>query len=134
MGQSQEVTYYDYETEEEVTVPLPHKNEVCPRCEGVGTHLTPSIGNHAYSREEFDEAFEPGSEEREAYFSRGGRYDVTCEKCGGKNVILVVDEAACTTPEQKAHLKAYKKHQRRMVQDRVDDTRTMWYESGCPMD
>jgi hypothetical protein len=134
MSQEKEVSYYDQETEEEVTVSLPHKHEVCDRCDGHGTHLTPSIGSHAYSQEEFYEAFPPGSEEREAYFSRGGMYDVTCEKCGGKNVVLVVDEAACTTPEQKAHLKAYKDYQRESAQEAAADARTRWYENGCPLD
>jgi hypothetical protein len=132
--QSREVTYHDVETGDEVVALLPHKHEVCSKCDGHGTHLTPSIGNHAYSQEEFDEAFEPGSEEREAYFSRGGMYDVPCEVCGGKNVVLVVDGDACTTPEQKEHLAAYLKYQRQVAQDRADDARTMWYESGCPTD
>jgi hypothetical protein len=45
---------------------------------------------HAYSAEEFFDEFD--EEEREEYFRPGGRYDVQCETCGGKNVILVVDE------------------------------------------
>lgn len=129
----QEITYIDSDGEE-VCVSLPHKNEVCPKCEGHGTHLTESIGSHAYSQEEFEEAFPCGSEEREHYFRRGGMYDVICTVCGGKNVVLVVDEAACTTPEQKAHLKAYKKAERERAREEAEDRRTMWYESGCPMD
>jgi len=73
---------------------LPGRFEVCPRCEGHGTHLTPSIGEHAYSAEEFNETFwEP--EDRAEYFRRGGMYDVDCETCRGKRVILVPDEDAC---------------------------------------
>ena len=75
---------------EEVEYSLPSKNEVCSRCEGYGTHLNPSIGEHAYTREEFEESFD--YEEQEEYFKRGGRYDVTCEECRGKRVIEVPDE------------------------------------------
>lgn len=72
-------------------ITLPARMEVCPRCDGFGTHLNPSIGEHAYSEEEFDEAFhEP--EDREEYFKRGGIYDVTCRECHGNRVIAVPDE------------------------------------------
>jgi hypothetical protein len=73
------------------TLKLPAKREVCHRCEGEGTILNPSIGEHAYSAEEFDEAFEPGSEEREHYFKRGGMYDVRCPECEGDRVVAVLD-------------------------------------------
>lgn len=74
--------------EREVTVP--GRYEVCGTCDGHGTHLTPSIRDHAYSREEFEEAFFE-EEEREAYFKRGGMYDVQCETCKGRRVVLVPD-------------------------------------------
>src|SRR5262245_61220173 len=69
---------------------LPARREVCDRCDGYGTHLHPAIGGHAYSPEEFNEAFFE-DDEREAYFTRGGRYDVRCEVCGGEKVVDVVD-------------------------------------------
>jgi hypothetical protein len=75
---------------EEITYELPARMEVCNRCHGHGTHLNPNIGQHAYTPEEFAEAFDD-DESREAYFTRGGMYDVTCESCGGQNVIAVVD-------------------------------------------
>ena len=51
---------------------LPGKMEVCPRCDGAGTHLTPSIEEHAYTGEEFMEAFsEPEDREHER----------TCAEC-----------------------------------------------------
>lgn len=67
--------------------------EVCERCEGYGTHLTPSIGQHAYTAEEFHESFD--DEEAEEYFRRGGRYDVPCETCSGIRVALAPDVATC---------------------------------------
>jgi len=84
---------------------LPGKYEVCDRCEGHGTHLHPAIGEHAYTAEEFAESFD--DEEREEYFRHGGRYDVTCEECRGVRVVLVVDEEACKSPEQRAALELY---------------------------
>jgi hypothetical protein len=94
---------------EEITIELPARFEVCSRCDGHGTHLTESIGSHAYSMEEFAEEFSD-DESRDAYFQRGGMYDVTCTECGGKRVALVVDEAKCTTAALKADLAAYEEH------------------------
>jgi len=74
---------------EEVTHELPAVMEVCGRCDGHGTHLNPNIGQHAYTPEEFRESFD--DEEAAEYFKRGGIYDVTCEECGGRNVVPVVD-------------------------------------------
>lgn len=87
---------------------LPCKMEVCPTCEGHGTHLTPSMRDHAYSAEEFAESFD--DEEAAEYFQRGGRYDVVCEECHGKNVVKVVDEDSCKSEEQKAILAGHHKH------------------------
>lgn len=100
---------YENDDGEEIKIDLPAKNEVCDRCEGFGTHLTPSIGEHAYSREEFEEAFSD-EENRAQYFQRGGIYDVTCEGCRGNKVVLVVDEEHVTkygTEQEKEAMKAY---------------------------
>jgi hypothetical protein len=78
-------------SDDEILHKLPAKYEVCGRCEGHGTHLNPSIGEHCYTQEEFDEAFDD-DESREAYFTRGGMYDVQCEECHGARVVLVIDE------------------------------------------
>ncbi len=101
---------------EEVEHELPSRREVCSRCNGEGSHLTPSIGEHAYSQEEFEESFST-DEEQEAYFTRGGAYDVTCEVCGGENVEDVVDEERCDP----VLLKKY--------QDKLDDDYA--YEREC---
>jgi hypothetical protein len=95
---------------EEQTITLPVKMEVCDRCQGHGTHLTPSIGEHAYSTHAFNEAF-PEDEDRQEYFRRGGRYDVQCLTCKGANVIAVVDEDACKfNPAYKRDLVLYNAH------------------------
>ena len=114
-----EITYID-DNGDEVSCDLPSKMEVCDKCEGHGTHLNPSIGEHAYTPEEFDEAF-PEEEDRAQYFRRGGIYDVKCSVCNGLRVVPVVDNAACRTPEQKRHLKAYRAHMKREAAYRAEE-------------
>jgi hypothetical protein len=100
---------FTYETDEgeEIETELPSKFEVCDRCRGHGTHLNPSIGEHAYTPEEFEEAFFE-EEDRAEYFKRGGRYDVSCEECHGRRVVEAVDVAACALdPELTEALKRY---------------------------
>lgn len=89
------------ETEHE----LPAKFGVCSGCEGHGSRLCDGMRGHAYTAEEFYDSFD--EEEAAEYFKRGGRYDVTCDECQGKRVVLVVDEAACRSPELKATLELY---------------------------
>ncbi len=92
----------------EITHTLPARFVVCSKCEGHGTHLNPSIGEHAYTSEEFDEAFSD-DEQRAEYFKRGGIYDVPCQQCEGKRVVLEVDRAACVTPEHHKGLRELRK-------------------------
>jgi DnaJ-class molecular chaperone len=75
----------------EYTHEWPAKFAVCDDCEGHGTVLTESIRQHAYSREEFEEAFDD-DESREAYFKRGGMFDVPCPTCKGNRVVREVDK------------------------------------------
>jgi hypothetical protein len=94
------ITIWNEDGDEEEEIALPSKFEVCGNCEGHGTHLREAIREHAYTAEEFAEAFDD-DESREAYFKRGGIYDVTCETCHGARVVAVVDYEKCTK-EQKA--------------------------------
>lgn len=68
MRQTMEIEYVDDEGLE-ILEEVPAVFEVCSRCNGHGTYLNPSIGEHAYSWEEFHEAF-PFDEDREQYFTR----------------------------------------------------------------
>lgn len=70
------------EDENEVEYTIPVCFEVCPTCEGKGSHVNPSIDSHGLSREDFDE----DPDFREEYFS--GAYDVTCYACSGKRVVI----------------------------------------------
>ena len=103
--------------------------EVCARCSGHGTVLNPSIANHAYSQEEFEEAFPAGSEEREAYLHRGGMYDVTCPACNGRNVVLRPDFKAATT-EQRAFIRRWRKALDNDERERANELRTIRGEMG----
>lgn len=78
---------------EEITVKLPTKKEVCSNCEGTGTQLCSGMRGEVYTAEEFAESFD--EEQQEEYFRPGGRYDVLCEVCKGKNVVDEVDEDKC---------------------------------------
>jgi hypothetical protein len=100
MSHTIELTIYGDDTEDspERVVELPAKKAVCPKCDGHGSVLNPSIAQHAYTASEFEESFD--EEEREHYFRRGGMYDVTCPKCHGANVIDVVDVDALTSAQQ----------------------------------
>lgn len=115
---------YTNDNEEEVELKLPSKMEVCSRCEGHGSILNPSIGEHAYTMEEFRESFD--EEEREQYFKRGGIYDVQCPVCCGRNVVEVIDEdhipeaqkvqyeAYCEYQNMQARFDAEERHEREM--------------------
>lgn len=72
---------------EEIT--LPAKFEVCDGCQGKGTHVHRAIDGNGITASEWGEW---DQDDREDYM--GGRYDVTCEDCGGRNVMPVVDWAS----------------------------------------
>jgi len=82
---------------ETLTVELPAHREVCPLCQGKGSHVNPAIDAHGITSDEFDE----DPEFRESYLR--GVYDVPCYECDGKRVVPVVDREGLT-PEQKADL------------------------------
>lgn len=63
--------------------------QVCPVCDGRGTHVNPSIDCGGLSSEDF--ADDPGF--RDDYF--GGSYDVTCYTCRGNRVVPEPDTSAC---------------------------------------
>lgn len=69
-------------------ITLPTRKEVCPRCEGTGTHVNPNIDGDGITASEWAEW---DDDDRESYMR--GDYDVTCEECFGHNVIDVVDES-----------------------------------------
>ena len=70
-------------------VRIPAKYEVCPTCDGKGTHVNPSIDGHGITGEEMNEL---GQDFVNDYFS--GAFDVVCNYCKGMRVVLEVDREA----------------------------------------
>jgi hypothetical protein len=97
---------------------LPANYAVCSGCDGHGTHLNPSIGNHAFTGEEFEREFD--EDQRAEYCRRGGIYDVQCRTCNGVRVVPVVDREACRTDEQKETLALYDRLEKGRRQDDDD--------------
>lgn len=122
------VTIHNYDDDSEAEHEFPSKMEVCDECQGESYVLCEGMRGHAYSREEFEEAFD--DEDREHYFRRGGKYDVICPSCKGKNVIAVVDEDKLT-PEQKVLFEEYQEQESERHRMDAEDRHTMRMESGC---
>jgi RecJ-like exonuclease len=112
--------------DEEIEHELPSKNEVCSECSGEGYVLCEGMRGHAYSAEEFNEAFYD-DEDKAEYFRRGGKYDVTCHVCKGKNVVPVVDENQLTK-EQKEIYKVYLEQEESRQEDEAN------YRAECRME
>lgn len=88
---------------DEVTVELPGRYEVCPRCRGRGSHVNPAIDGNGISTS--DECWQD-DDFREGYLS--GLYDVSCERCDGLRVVMAPD-VECLADGQRA---AWEQHQR----------------------
>jgi hypothetical protein len=75
--------------DEEQDVEVPVRYEVCPTCEGQGSHVNPSVDCDGLTAEDFAE----DPDFAEDYVS--GCYDVPCYECSGQRVIAVIDEDRC---------------------------------------
>lgn len=71
----------------EVPVKVSAHYEVCPTCQGKGSHVNRAIDGHGMT---YDEMYDAGTEFVEDYL--GGTYDVPCEECKGLRVVLVANE------------------------------------------
>jgi hypothetical protein len=121
-----ELTWINHDGDE-ITHSFPSINVICPRCEGYGTHLTPSIGQHAYSAEEFYDSFD--EEEQEQYFRRGGIYDVQCEECRGNRVVPEVDDKRLNSQDKMLYLE-WQKAMEDWARSDAEDRATYRMESG----
>jgi hypothetical protein len=72
---------------EEVSYTLPAKFEVCPTCNGRGTHVRPSVDASGFDG--WDDVDEYGESNYLA-----GAYNVTCQTCHGRNVVPSIDRDA----------------------------------------
>ena len=85
------------EAADEELVEVGFEWDVCPTCEGKGSHINPSIDCCGISGERFDD--DPGFAED----YRNGTYDVPCYECGGRRVVpSPADERLLKYLEQKA--------------------------------
>ena len=124
MSESITITVLDEDTAE-VEVRLPAKYEVCPRCQGRGTHDHPAFSNGITSDEWNSPDWDDDS--REAYVR--GAYDVACTQCQGERVVLVADEASFT-PEQQAAWQEHQKVAREIAEDYASERHLRFMESG----
>lgn len=106
----------------ETEIVIPSRYEVCERCRGKGTHVNPSVDGNGLGREDFED-----DEFAEAYWS--GQYDVPCEDCGGKRVVLVPNEEEATT-EQLALIEKYKDQKYEEYKNKRDDEHVRRAENG----
>jgi hypothetical protein len=102
---------------------IPAHFEVCPRCEGEGSHVNPAVDGNGLTAEDFAE--DPDFEE--GYFE--GRYDVTCERCNGARVIAVVDPSRLS-PDQQAAYSRYALAQAEYERDYNSERWLRYAESG----
>ena len=79
---------------------LPAVFQVCPHCNGEGSHVNPAVDGHGLTSDDFAE----DPDFAEEYMS--GSYDVPCSRCSGERVVPVVDESALT-PDQLAEWRAH---------------------------
>ena len=80
--------YEDPTTGDSTEIKLPAHWEVCPRCQGEGTHTNPNIDGNGITADEWNGP-DWDEESREMYLSGG--YDVECEECHGQRLVPVVD-------------------------------------------
>jgi len=78
------ITVIDQENGDEVELEVPSKWDVCPVCDGKGTHVNPGIDAGGLSAEDMDDP-----DFMEDYMS--GVYDQTCNHCQGRTTVAVPD-------------------------------------------
>lgn len=104
-------------------IALPAIFRVCPRCEGAGSHVNPSIDGNGLTAEDFAE--DPDFAEE---YMRGS-YDVPCQQCGGQRVIEAVD-ASRFTAEQRAAWEAHQEAEREYRRDYNSERWLRYAETG----
>jgi|SRR6185295_2236929 len=121
-----DLTMYD-DDGEEVVHTFPAKYDVCPECDGYGTHSNPSIDGNGITGSEMEEILHEDPDFLDNYM--GGMYDVTCYQCHGQRVVWVPNEDACT-PEQLKVLKEWQEKEAEIAREIEADNRTMRMECG----
>ncbi len=109
---------------EEIEHAMPARFEVCPTCQGRGTHVNRAIDGNGITASEMEEL---GDDFREDYMS--GMYDVTCEECRGRNVVAVADPERAS-PEVKAAWAQYERAEEEAARDYASEATLRRMESG----
>lgn len=86
---------------------IPFKWDVCPTCDGKGSHVNPSIDAHGLTADDFAE----DPDFAESYFR--GHYDQPCNECNGRRVVPVA-----VNPED---LKQVEEHLRALAYMRAEE-------------
>jgi hypothetical protein len=73
-------------------VSLPGVNVICSRCGGEGHIVNPSIDGFT-----MDDLYEDFGSDADEFIDDylGGRYDITCDECRGRGIVVEVDETRC---------------------------------------
>lgn len=127
MTRSITIRFYDEQTDDYIFHVIPARWEICPRCNGEGTHVNLNIDGHGISQDEWERDW--GDEERENYYN--GVYDVVCEAGCTSGKTLVGDEARMTAEQRELHARWLEEEAERKADDAAD-RRTRWREDGCP--
>jgi len=104
---------------EDCAVELPAKYEVCPTCNGHGSHVNPNIDDNGITAEEF--ARDPGF--AEDYLR--GTFSVTCYGCDGTRVVPAPNREKMS-PEELDYLLAHEE----VLADLEEMDRTMAREQS----
>lgn len=80
------------EDENETIIEFPARFEVCDLCQGKGTHVNPSIDAGGLSDDDEFWYDDIDSETGESRYRRGD-YNIPCNCCKGRRVMLVIDRA-----------------------------------------
>lgn len=112
----------DNDKGETVTHEFPARFEVCPTCDGKGTHVNPSIDASGYYPDEDEDYYDDG-EDGSPY--ERVVYDVPCGTCSGKRVVLEIDRRAAD-PDLLRRYDDYLDDQRACEAERLAELR-----AGC---
>jgi DnaJ-class molecular chaperone len=112
---------------EEVEYSVPAKLELCSNCNGEGKTVDPNIDGNGITSSEWAELCDGDSDFAENYM--GGKYDITCEECGGTRVVKVIDEELLTEEQKELVERYYKCEAANAAYDR-EDAHTRRMERG----
>lgn len=107
------LTYSEWSEEDnqcvDVSMELPARNQICDNCEGDGKVDHPAFSNGITQ----SDREEMGEEDFHSYMS--GAYDVACDCCKGRGIVVVADVSQMTFL-QKRFIVKYRKDQKEQAE------------------